>query len=348
MKRILIAFFLISNIFAFCQDNSQQISKDQKENRLNLLEISIANQGIIIDSLKLQIRQETEINERANRLYTLSEEIYSKSKDSLGTTYWLISLFLGIIALLATIIGWNVIQSRREIRKSSETLKNDAEQKIVQLTESNEEQIREATEKLVADNQSRIAELASNNEQLLSHETELLKNFSTQKIAEITQSNEELIVRMVSKHVKEQYLLQNSKILIINKTDTNRDNGLEMILNKFKSNVRFLDTLDFEDINLNELNNYDAVILDNINYEDDTKNWNFKLQFREKLIAIVKRTCDNKSAFLYFGDNKKDGEFSFDPELKEVTYLINFANKPATLFANLIDLLDFRQLITSI
>ncbi len=166
-----------------------------------------------------------------------------------------------------------------------------------------------------------------------------------QKVAEITLKNEAIIHDMISKHGKEKLLLETSNILIINKENTNTDIWFSMILKRFNNLPTIKNIPDIETFNTDNVLDFDAVILDNIDYEGPNENWNFTLDhsLKSKLVDIANRTCENGSAFLYFGDTKKDGRFA--ESLPRYNHLINFANKPATLFANLIDLLDFRRLI---
>lgn len=169
--------------------------------------------------------------------------------------------------------------------------------------------------------------------------------FAEKKIADITMKNEDIIHDMISKHGKEKLLLETTKILIINKKDTITDVWFKKSLERFNNSPTLKNIPDIKNFDSKILSDFDAVILDNINYGDPNKNWNFKEDndSRLKLIEIARTTCENGSAFLYFGDVQKDGRFA--EELPEYNHLINFANKPATLFANLIDLLDFRRLI---
>lgn len=173
----------------------------------------------------------------------------------------------------------------------------------------------------------------------------LTKKYYDYKVREILKDNEKILTGLIKKHTKEKYLLGNSKILIINKKHTNIDVGLKMILNKFRNDPTIHDTEDLSDIAKDKLSAYDVVIVDNINYNEPEKNWDFSIDgtLKERLINLAVETCSKNNAFLYFGAKSKDGNFS--ENLHDYHHLINFANHPATLFANLIDLLDFRRLI---
>lgn len=176
-----------------------------------------------------------------------------------------------------------------------------------------------------------------------------LNKYYKNKLAQITDSNVQTIRSLVAKHHKEQVLLNNANILIINKEGTNSDKGIEMVLERFTPKSvdvkNFLNLTNTEFKNL-KLSKYDAVILDNVNYENDSLNWNFNDRtINKKLINIVQKICAQNSVFLYFGDNNLDGKFRNDPKLISYLHLISFANQSATLFANLINLLDYRSLL---
>lgn len=181
------------------------------------------------------------------------------------------------------------------------------------------------------------------------HIYEQLKNAIEKEI----KGNSNLISGLLKKYAKESELLKGSKILIINKKNTNTDKKFEMVIKRFEE-VN-LDILNIDDFNkesiFNQLQNinrkidkYDAVIIDNI---DDSLNkdiWDFNKnnRLKDKLVELVNLVCKNGSVFLFFGEN--DGKFS-DEIIKEYRHLINYSKNPATLFANLIDLLDFKRLI---
>lgn len=165
------------------------------------------------------------------------------------------------------------------------------------------------------------------------------------QIAEITNKSVSLIKTMVSKHNKEQFLLSDTRILIINKSGTTIDVKFKMVLKRFNNTPTIIDTYDFTEISESFLIGFDVVILDNLNYGKPEANWNFSTSsdLKSKLTEFAKIVCSGGNAFLYFGDPYNDGKFA--DKLVEFNHLINFANKPATLFANLIDLLDFRRLL---
>ena len=168
-----------------------------------------------------------------------------------------------------------------------------------------------------------------------------------ERFENVLKENEKSLVDIVKKHNKEQFLLDNSKILIINKKNTSIELNFKKILNQFNNYPKVIEPVDFQGFDFNILSQFDVVILDNNRIPSDpAENWDFnKDQLKKGLIELVKETCQKKVAFLYFGSDDFDGHFSRSDELKDFIYLINFSNKPATLFANLIDLLDFRRLI---
>lgn len=176
----------------------------------------------------------------------------------------------------------------------------------------------------------------------------VIRNYR-KKLAEITSTNLNTIRTLVAKHHKEQSLLNNARILIINKKGTNSDQGIEMVLNRFNNNVvevKDLNTLSNHEITKIDFTQYSAVILDNVNYKDESLNWDFNnTDLKKQLVEIAKRTCSNNNVFLYFGDNRLDGGFRKDDELIQYMHLINFANQSATLFSNLINLLDLRSIL---
>jgi len=272
------------------QDSIVKMTHQQLEQEIRILKGDI-------DSLQKKVNEGNEALRKADFLYTIADEVYEKTKDSIsmsdriiyGAIFGGLGVFLGMLGLY----GYNLYQFRKDSREAA--LKAQA-----------------------------VAE---------------------QKIAEITMKNEAIIHDMISKHGKEKLLLENSKILTINKEDTNTDVWFSMILKRFNNSPTVKNIPDIENFNTDILLGFDAVILDNINYDDPKKNWNFTVDYalKLKLIDIARKTCENGSAFLYFGDTGKDGRFA--DELPQFSHLINFANKPATLFANLIDLLDFRRLI---
>lgn len=337
--------YIVILLVVWCNNVLSQTSvtllkNDTPNNRIEKLESQVARQRNLIDSLEIQLQEHNQSLADAKKINKISEEVYSKTKDSISMSDRIINLFIALIAFAITFSGVTVIQNFRYQKR----LKREAQRKINELTRINEEQISIATKQLLVQKTQLIEKLASENEEALKKEKDALQHYATLKIAEITQSNEETIKKLINKHNKELFLLQNSKILIINKEDTKRDQGLEMILKRFESSLEFVDTINLiNNIKIEELKKYDAVILDNINYEDETKNWNFTKEHFDNLIAIVKETCINNSAFLFFGRN--DGGIA--NKLPEYAHLINFANQSATLFANLIDLLDYRRLLKS-
>lgn len=162
-----------------------------------------------------------------------------------------------------------------------------------------------------------------------------------------------LISDLLKKHGKEAELLKSSKILIVNKVGTTTDNKFEMVLKRFEK-VN-LDVINVEEAEFNSIStdlknrqtsieNYDAVIIDNIDENDQPNIWDFNHsdELKKKLVKLANSVCKANNVFLFFGDN--DGKFAMDID-KEYRHLINFSKNPATLFANLIDLLDFRRLI---
>lgn len=335
-KHIIILSFLISYAVIGLNAKQQSIQADKTTDTEELGK-EVKKQQQVIDSIKNQLISSRLEVEKAEKLISYSEAVYSKTKDSISMSDRIINLFIALAAFVATILGWSIIQSWRERKK----FLNEAQQKIEELRKTNEEKLTDVTKALELRTAQKINELEKENEaQLERKKDELLKN-SEQTIANISKSNEETVKSLISKHSKEQYLLEKSKILIINKSDTNRDDGLLMILERFKSELKIIDTLDFSDVNLEDLAQYDAVILDNINYTDESKNWDFNKEFADELLKIAQETCGNGNAFLFFG--RKDGELS--KKLPEYAHLINYANQSATLFANLIDLLDYRRIL---
>jgi len=337
-KPIIVLIFFISYLYSGLNASQQSLSTESPIDPENIV-FQIKKQQQVIDSLKHQLSTYHLEVEKAEKLINYSDEIYSRTKDSITMSDRIINFFIAIIAFIATLSGISIIQSWHYRKK----LKLEAQQKVAELSIINEEQITTAAKELNSHTKQTINDLAKKHEEQLNQQKIELLNISNQKIAELAQSNEETIKNMISKHNKEQFLLENSKILIINKSDTAIDNGLEMILKRFKSELTIINTLDFSDIELSNLKLYDAVILDNVNYNDDSKNWNFHKEHFDNLLRITGEICSNNGAFLFFGRN--DGELS--KKLPGFAHLINYANQSATLFANLIDLLDYRRLLNS-
>ncbi len=171
------------------------------------------------------------------------------------------------------------------------------------------------------------------------------RKFIDKRIAEILDQKEKDIIDLFKKHEKEKGLLNDSKILILNKEGTTIDNNFLMILKKFKN---YPNKEDIKDIKTHkseyDFSEFDAIIFDNTkSTKDDEKNWDFENDILDKqaLVKIANSACEKKAAFIFFGNN--DGRFV--KEIPEYSYLINFSNSPATIFANLINLLDFRRLL---
>jgi hypothetical protein len=174
------------------------------------------------------------------------------------------------------------------------------------------------------------------------------------RFSKILKERETEFVNMFKKHQKENDLLRDAKILIINKKGTGVDERFKMILKRFSEEKPpiIVDTEDLikdSDGNAiaNKLDTVHAIILDNVGATSTIKNWDFNAEtdLKQSLIDLAKKAGRREIAFLYFGEKNKDGNFSDDISPEDGSYFINFANKPATLFANLIDLLDYRRLI---
>lgn len=175
----------------------------------------------------------------------------------------------------------------------------------------------------------------------------LIKLFIRKKIEEFVQQKEKTIVNIFKKNEKENSLLDCSKILIINKKGTSVDRNFLMILNRFSNIPKVIDIENIEDFSFKKTyKDYDVIVLDNTNSQSDKENWNFNQNNIEKdlLVVLADEICSNKIAFLYFGKQENDGRFSYNVK-PENMHLLNFANQPATLFANLIDMLDYRRLL---
>jgi len=337
-KPIILLIFIISYLFSGLNASQQSLNTESPNDPVNL-GLQIKKQQQVIDSLKHQLSTYRLEVEKAEKLINYSDEIYSRTKDSMTMSDRLINIFIAIVAIIATLIGISIFQILRYIKK----LKLEAQQKIAELTKINVMNLTTVANDLKSHTELTINDLARKNEEQLNIQKKELIGVSNQKIAELAQSNQETIKSLITKHNKEQFLLENSKILIINKSDTAIDKGIEMILKRFESELIIQNTADLSDIEISDLKLYDAVILDNVNYTDDSKNWNFNVDHFENLLRITREICSNNGAFLFFGRN--DGGLS--NKLPQFAHLINYANQSATLFANLIDLLDYRRLLIS-
>ncbi len=159
-------------------------------------------------------------------------------------------------------------------------------------------------------------------------------------IADITSQSKNTIIDLSKKHIKEKALLDDSKMLIINKVNTPIENNFQMILRRFNKTPKTEEIVDFESYNYSgNYSEYDVVIFENSDGE-----WNFNGEqiLSDKLVEIAKLICESGTAFYFIGNN--DGRFS-EKISKEFKYLINYSSTPATIFSNLIDLLDLRRLL---
>lgn len=173
----------------------------------------------------------------------------------------------------------------------------------------------------------------------------LKKSINTQ-LKGILNQKEEIITELFYKHQLEKGIITKNKILIINKADTTVNKYLEEVLKKFankivKENIVNLLTHTFD----NEFKDFDLVLFDNTNTNHSSKDWNFKgdenIALKDKLIEIAKGVCSKNVAFFFFGG--KDDKFV--DSLSDYAHLINFSNSPSTAYSNIINLLNFRELL---
>lgn len=170
------------------------------------------------------------------------------------------------------------------------------------------------------------------------------------KLAKILNQKKETIKGLFEKHSHEKTLLEKSKILILNKKGSGVANHLNTILNKFKSTYA---TEIITDLNTHKFNNdfskFDVVVFDNLNTKTNKPDWNFEENKtdKNKLVEIANEVCSKGVAFFFNGTN--DGRFAKDPNAIAPKYLhlINFSQNPATVFSNLIDLLDLRKILSN-
>ncbi len=166
-----------------------------------------------------------------------------------------------------------------------------------------------------------------------------VKKYVKREFKKVLRKNNKVLLEMVKGYTREKLLLDNSKILIINKTATKTDPRFITILNKFGNTPEIKETLDLE-IDIAMLKKFDVVILENI----DKQPWDFNDNLlMEKLLKIARETCKNDNAFLYYGRKDRDGKFI--DRIEEYNHLINFTNQPSTLFSSLVNLLDYRQIL---
>ncbi len=310
MKTLTILLLLGLSFHVFGQNKTKgnNDAADQKS-KIEGLENKVNQLQNTLDSIRSKMRDGNEAIEQAHKVYTAADEVYQLSKDSISSTdrilYGMGGVIVGIIALFFSISGVSIQTLKKRNEKRIEHLTLDARKGISTISKSAE-----------------------------------------MKIADLTRKNENIIRNMVNKHIKETELLKGNKILLINQKGTSIETSFEIVLKKFQDSPETVDSVDLADVDLDQLKSYDVVILDNnrINSDPETAIWNFSQpDLKQNLLKIVEATCSNNIAFLYFGDSENDGRFT--KEVPQYNHLINFSNKPATLFANLIDLLDFRRML---
>jgi hypothetical protein len=172
----------------------------------------------------------------------------------------------------------------------------------------------------------------------------VIKNIE-ERISKQIDQQQEIIHDLITKHSRERIILNSSRLLIINKDKTTINPKFKMVINRFSDPIS-KDIKDLDELKDFDFYQFDAVIFDNTNSNDEKANWDFSLtnniELKNSFTKIVENICSKDIAFIYFGNNKQDGKFA--EAIPQYSHLISFSNFPATVFANLIDLLDFRRL----
>lgn len=176
------------------------------------------------------------------------------------------------------------------------------------------------------------------------------REYSEEEISKIMDEKKETIKELIKKHSHEKTLLEKSKILILNKEGSGVANHLDTILNKFVSTYATETITDLNTHNFkNDFSKFDVVVFDNLNTKTNKPDWDFENNDddKNKLVEIAKKVCSKGVAFFFNGSN--DGRFAKDPNAIDPQYLhlINFSQNPATVFSNLIDLLDLREILSN-
>jgi len=279
---------------------SEQQNKEKIQREILLIRKSL-------DSLKSEVQQSNNALVHAQKIYSVADEVYQKSKDSLSINdrffYLIGGLVVGLIGLFVTLTELTFQRFKKRSEKRIELYINRSE----------------------------------NN--LSNYESNLEKKISKQ-----INENAVTLKNMIKKHLRESELLENTKILIINRKNTSIETSFSIVLNKFHRPT-IIDSIDLHEIDESSIKNYDVIILDNTREKSDkeTNIWDFSEDsLRKRLISIIKIASANESAFLFFGE--KDGKIKDDQDVKEIAHLLSFSNQPATLFANLLNLIDFRKI----
>jgi hypothetical protein len=293
MKKLLVILLLAILTNGFAQKPKKNLGAPVATIKIEQLELKYLQIQHTVDSLNSALRDGNEELKQAQKKFSLADEVYQKTKDSITMSDRIVNIFLGIISVLVAILGYNWYQTKRGINRLLENYKKES-----------------------------------------------IKQISATANAQV-----ENITQLLNKQSKETFLLENSRIIIINKVNTSIDKHLKLALSKFQIFPSEINVSNFMDVDPNSVKGYDVVIIDNVSMPDDKEqtNWNFnECELKRKIQEVAVLTCSQNNAFLFFGMN--DGGFAKD--LPKYRHLINFSNSPATLFANLIDLLDYRRLVS--
>ena len=168
------------------------------------------------------------------------------------------------------------------------------------------------------------------------------------RMVELLDRNKKSIIELFQKHEYEKAILENTTILLLNKDETDVAYHLDTTLRNFSKEYEPKNIpVDLISYNLPEnIIEYDVVVFDNTNSNSPNLDWDFdnNRKLKNKLIEIVQEVCSHNIAFFFNGTN--DGQFKTDVDAK-YRHLINFSNWPANFFANLIDLLSLRKLLSN-
>ncbi len=161
------------------------------------------------------------------------------------------------------------------------------------------------------------------------------------EVVRITSANERLIKDQIKSQKRIYQYQKEKKILILTQKEDDKTTPVttvKRILKRFdNSEFKGLSEDDLITAQDDDYSDYDMVVI-----EDADASRPLDLQkFEKEIVGIANKACGQDTALIYFGS----GNFPADKVEPKMQHLINFANKPATLFANMIQLFDFQALL---
>ncbi len=175
-------------------------------------------------------------------------------------------------------------------------------------------------------------------------------------VAKFAESKKEAILKHVEKCERINRLKTTKRIIVLNQQGTGASSEFKKIITSF-SKRKFQNLEELAYANKINYNDYDAVIIENADQEgvwnitkkDNSKGNQDIRAFNEKvkeninhMIAIANNACSKGTVLIYYGH----GRF---PKINSAyQHLMNFANSPAQLLGNLINLLEYQDTLQSI